>query len=141
MDSQKSLDYEARRLAEILDELGEIGTILDDSAARINTGQAEKDLMQQIAQEINVTRIPGFVAYNLSQEGITLLSLLSIRAASLEKEGTNTPQLNQKIKIIKKRIYDAELMLRKAIKDFEPWKSLDGEKIAEGIAQRAAQRK
>ncbi len=141
LDFEKSLDSEAQRLTEILDELGEIGAILDASVARIRPDQTEEDLMQQIVKEINVTRIPGFVAYNLSQEGISLLSLLSVRAAWLEKEGINSPQVKRKIEAIKKTIYDTEPLLREAIDVFEPWKNLDGEEIAEGIARRTARDK
>lgn len=139
---EDSLDKEARRLSEILDEMGLIGKIFEDSAVRVDPKAPKEELLKSITLEINRTRVPGFCAYNLAEEALSILKLLSVRIAYLEREGASRDaNLMKKLDKLKEIINDAEPKVRQTIEEMASWKNLDGKEIAEAIAERAAAKK
>ena len=137
---EAAIDSETRRLTQIMHELGEIGRILDESASRIDLSLPEKELMKQLTSEINTTRVPGYCAFNLGQEALSLLKLLSARVAWLDQKAEVTVTLQQKLVEVEAIVNEAEPLVRKTIIDFDPWGSLESKKIVEAIAKRAASR-
>ncbi len=140
---EKSLDNEARRLSEILDEIGLIGKILEDSAIRVDPKAPQEELLKSITIEIKRTRVPGFCAYNLAEEAFSLLKLLSARIALLERDKgkSRDANLQRKLDSLKEIINYAEPNVRETVEQMMPWSSMDGKKIAEAIAARAAAKK
>lgn len=140
---EESLDNEARRLTEILNELGRIGKILEESATRVDPEAPEEELLKVITLEINRTRVPGFCAYNLAEEALSLLKLLSVRIALLErnKEKSRDAKLQRKLDNLKEIINETEPKVRQTIEQMKPWSGMEGKKIAEAIAARAAARR
>ncbi|MBS3920890.1 MAG: hypothetical protein KG012_18615 [Deltaproteobacteria bacterium] len=137
---EKSLYNEARRLSEILTEMGLIGKIFEDSANRIDPKAPQEELLKSIALEI---RVPGFCAFNLAGEALSLIKLLSVRIAMIESgEGkSRDANLQRKLDNIKEIINEAEPNVRQTLEQMTPWSSMDGKKIAEAIAERAAAKK
>ena len=72
-----SLDAHVQRFIEINEALGEIGTIFESVGAQTASGSSETDPLEQIAQSVNKLRIPGFFAYHLAQEALSLLNVIS----------------------------------------------------------------
>jgi hypothetical protein len=137
---EESLDNEARRLSEVFGELGQIGKILDQSATRIDPKAPEQELTEKLALEVNRTRVPGFCGYHLAEECFSLLKLLSVRIALLERDEKKSRDTNLKTKLttLKKVIDDSKSKIRRTIEEMKPWSNLEGERIAEAIAARAA---
>lgn len=137
---EKSLYNEARRLSEILTEMGLIGKIFEDSANRIDPKAPQEELLKSIALEI---RVPGFCAFNLAEEALSLIKLLSVRIAMIESgEGkSRDANLQRKLDNIKEIINEAEPNVHQTLEQMTPWSSMDGKKIAEAIAERAAAKK
>jgi|SRR5690242_17956952 len=77
------LEKEFRRLLEILEDLGHIGTELEKSpeiVKEISDLTASEDVKgQQLVDHINFVRIPGYCAYQLTQEAIILLYLITVK--------------------------------------------------------------
>ena len=77
------LEKELRRLLEILGDLGPIGMELEKTAGNVDSKTSEKVSWQQLADQINVIRIPGYCAYQLTQEALILLYLIAVKIHSL----------------------------------------------------------
>ncbi len=140
---ETSLDNEARRLAEVLSELAEIGQVMNDVVAAAQPEGSREQLLRYLAEKIDKTRIPGFCAYNLAEEALSLVRLLSVRISLLEgdNEKSRDPGLQEKLASLREAVQRAEPQVRQSIVQMEPWKSMDGQKIAEAMAARAAAKK
>jgi hypothetical protein len=111
-----------RRLYQIEKTLGEIGAVFDDA-----TSAQENDDLRGIATILDRTLVPGFVAYHLAQEGLSLLKVIAAcRAAGTSKA----------LETILSHAEKAELLLHKTAQDMEPYKFMDARKTVEAFAAR-----
>jgi hypothetical protein len=142
-NSEKSFENEARRLTEILDELGQIGKILEEFTTRLNPEAEREELLKQIALYMNRMKVPGFCGYTLAQEAFLLMQLLSVRITLLsrDQEKSQDAELATKLETARKTIDEAEPFLRQTIEEMEPWGEMNQERIIEAIIQRARARR
>lgn len=78
---RKVLEQYTRRLQEVLEEAEEVGKHFDLAAmkAHFQVCSSDEDLRARIAPWVNEIRVPGFCAYALAEEGLTLLNLIAVR--------------------------------------------------------------
>jgi len=129
-----NLDKHFRRLIEIEEMLGEIGTFFDRKSANMPP-QNSSDALRHFADSVNKLRIPGFFAYHLAQEGLSLVHILAATCAICKQaaEG-NTEKLDR----VSKHIDEVEPVLGKALYDMEPYKSMNANDAIEVITARIA---
>jgi hypothetical protein len=129
------LEKEFRRLLEILADLGSIGTELEKTADTVNLKASEEQLARQLVDHINFVRVPGYCAYQLTQEAITLLYLLAVKIHSLRllyKEEGDSRKL-KKLNQYEDAVNQAEPEIHRAIESLKPYSTLDGKKLVESI--------
>ena len=133
------LEKEFRRLLEILGDLGHIGTEFEKTpkmVKEISNLKAPEDVKsQQLVDYINFVRIPGYCAYQLTQEAMILLDLIAVKIQSLrliyEKEGD--PKKIGKLDQYENAVNQAEPEIRRAMDSLKHHGTLDGKKIVESI--------
>ena len=133
------LDKEFRRLLEILEDLGHIGTELEKTpkiVKEIFDLKASEDAKgQQLVDHINFVRIPGYCAYQLTQEAIILLYLVAVKIQSLrpiyEKEGD--PRKLGKLDQYENTVNQAEPEIRCTMESLKHHSTLDSKNIVESI--------
>ena len=132
------LEKYVQRLSEVLQELGEIGKMFEESAAQINPRESETELMRQITNEVNQNRISGFCAYKLAEEGMALLSLIAIKAFSLKDMYEQSDDLTRQKKLthLQNYVNEVEPIIRQTLNDMAPYNTLDSKKIVESMHQR-----
>lgn len=130
------LEKEFRRLLEILGDLGHIGTELEKTGEMVNLKASEEVLGQHLVDHINVIRIPGYCAYQLTQEAIILLYLLAVKIHSLrlmyKEEGGDFKKL-KKLDEYEVAVNQAEPEIRRAMESLKPYSTLKSKKIVESI--------
>jgi hypothetical protein len=132
---ESALDRCIKRLIEVQEELGTVGIIFEDSAARMKKGWPEQEIEKRIVEEANRIRIPGFCAYHLAEEGMALLNLIALRVTLLRKGYTNSKRL-QKLTEMQKYVEEVEPFMRQTLKSMEAYSTLDAHKIVESIARK-----
>jgi hypothetical protein len=132
-----NLDKHFHRLLEIEEALGEIGAIFNRESAKTSP-QNSSDALRYIADSVNKLRIPGFFAYHLAQEGLSLLHVVAASCATGKQSGGGS---TEKLDRVLKHIDEVEPVLRKALYDMEPYKSMDAKEAIEVIAARIAKEK
>lgn len=133
------LDKEFRRLFEILEGLGRIGTELEKTPTIVkdifNLKASEDVKGQQLVDHINFIRIPGYCAYQLTQEAIILLYLVAVKIQSLrliyEKEGD--PKKLENLDQYENAVNQAEAEIRRAMESLKHYSTLDSKNIVESI--------
>ncbi len=122
------LDKHFKRLLEIEEALGEIGTLLENVSIKPDVCETIRDL-----------HIAGFLAYHLAQEGLSLLQILSANYAIAKKDKSykKTYQLD----LIVNHMREVEPILRETLNDMEPYKSSNAEEMVKTILSHRAQRK
>jgi hypothetical protein len=129
----KDLDKDLHRLVEIMERMGEIGAIFEQANAKTSP-QSKSDALLHIEDSVNKVRIPGFFAYHLAQEGLSLVHVLAISCA-IGKQSCGGS--SEKLDGILKYIDEVEPGLRKAAHDMEPYISKNPiEALASRIAER-----
>lgn len=129
------LEKEFRRLLEILEDLGHIGTELEKTGEIVNLKASEEVLGQQLVDHINVIRIPGYCAYQLTQEAIILLYLLAVKVQSLRpiyKKAGDSKNL-KKLDEYEVAVNQAEPEIRRLIENLKPYSTLESKNIVESI--------
>lgn len=132
-----NIENHVQRLIQIEDALGEIGKIFEDCAKTVPS--SDSDALNYIVDNINKLRIPGFLAYHLANEGISLLHIITALCV-INKESIRESSFG-KIDQVLKHIDEVELYLRKTLYDMEPYESMDAKKAIEVIATRIAREK
>jgi len=112
-----------RRIMEISDELEAIGKIFENSHTFVNGSTLET-----LSNSINELKIPGFCAFHLAQEGISLLNLTGVIIA--------TNRASEKYNDEMKLLGVLEPLFLKPIGDMKIYKNLKTEEIFEGIIKR-----
>ncbi len=132
-----NLDKHFHRLIEIEEALGEIGSMFENTHTKLNTTGESIEL--QIADTVNKLRIPGFFAYHLSQEGLSLLHILSATCAIAKKDESykNISYLDSIVSLID----EVEPILRQTLQDMEPYKNMNAKEAVEVLSIRFAQQK
>jgi hypothetical protein len=133
------LEKEFRRLLEILGDLGHIGTELEKTPTIVkeifNLKASEEVKGQQLVDHINFVRIPGYCAYQLTQEAIILLYLVAVKIQSLrliyENEGYSKKL--KKLDQYEDAVNQAEPEIRRAMESLKHHGTLDSKKIVESI--------
>ncbi len=77
---ERTLDAQMKRLADILDELGELEGVLADLEADGESGGVSPAMAEGPPPFERDPRIPGFCACKLAEEAAALLNLISFRA-------------------------------------------------------------
>ena len=134
--SYASLGAHLRRFIEINEALGESGAIFESAGAQMVSGSGEINRLELIAQNINKLRIPGFFAYHLAQEALSLLNIIAASAALAKKEIEASERLKATLSLVEK----SEPTLRRTVYEMEPYKSMDAKEAIEVIAARLAER-
>lgn len=134
LPSYASLDSHIQRFLEIQEALGEIGTIFESVGDEMAW---ETNPSEQICQSFNKLRIPGFFAYHLAQEGISLLNVIAASVALVKKD----IEASEKLKAVLSTIEESEPILRQTVYDMEPYKSMDAKEAIQLIAARTAERR
>lgn len=134
--SYTSLDRHVKRFMEVAQALAEIGTIFESSAARISC-ESETEALESAVQSVNELRIPGFFAYHLAQEGLSLVKIIAASAALSDKDVVGS----EKINAVSSTINEAEPRLRQTIYDMEPYKSADANEAIQMIVARMSEQK
>ncbi len=131
-----------RRLSEVQEELEAIRKQFEKSYSQTKSTDSEEILKRMVAQADEL-KIPGFRAYHLAQEGMALLSLVSVSTSSLTKfnSSLDVPKRFQKIDSLKKCTRDLEPIFHQTLIDMEPYKALDSNMIIESIASKIAKTK
>jgi hypothetical protein len=131
-----NLDKDFHRLLEIEEAIGEIGAIFDRESAKTSP-QNSSDALRYIADSVNKLRIPGFFAYPLAQEGLSLLHIVAASCAIGKQSGGSS---SDKIDRVLKHIDEVEPVLRTALYDMEPYKSMNAKETIEVITARIAEK-
>jgi hypothetical protein len=135
--NEATLEKYVQRLSEVIEELGEIRKMFEESAARMNPRESESELMRQITNEVNRNRISGFCAYKLAEESMALLSLIAIKVIFLkdtyEQLGSSTRQ--QKLTHLQNYMNEVEPIIRQTLDDMAPYSTLDSQKIIESMCR------
>lgn len=131
------LDAHVQRFIEINEALGDIGTIFESVGSPATSNSGGTHPLEQIAQNVNELRIPGFFAYHLAQEALSLLNIIAASAALAKKD----VEASEKLKVVLCQIDESEPVLRRTVYDMEPYKSMDAKEAIEVIAARLAERK
>lgn len=130
-------DAHVNRLLQIENSLSEIGTIFE--TVGISAIPEDTASMNRFIEEsVNKLRIPGFFAYHLAQEGLSLLHLIAAACAIARQSGGR--DVSERIDKIVVHIDEVEPMLRKTLYDMEPYKSMSANEAIEDIAKRLAHR-
>ena len=137
LPSYASLDAHIQRFIEINEALGEIGAIFESASAETAPGSSETDALEKMSQSFNNLMVPGFFAYHLAQEALSLRNVIAA-SATLAKEDV---EASEKITATLSQIEKSEPMLRQTIYEMEPYKSMDAREASEVIVARIAERK
>ena len=129
-----NLDKHFHRLLEIEEALAEIGAIFDRESAKASP-QNSSDALRYIANSVNKLRIPGFFAYHLAQEALSLLHIVAASCTIGKQSGGGS---SEKIDRVLKHIDEVEPVLRTALYDMEPYKSMNAKEAIEVITTRIA---
>lgn len=113
----KNLDKDLQRLVEIMERMGEIGAIFEREGA-IASPQSDSDALLYINDSVNKVRIPGFFAYHLAQEGLSLLHVLALSCAIGKESCGDSPE---RFDGILKHIDEVGPVLRQTAYDMEPY--------------------
>ncbi|MFX0202192.1 MAG: hypothetical protein ACFFCW_39270 [Candidatus Hodarchaeota archaeon] len=132
---ESALDRCIKRLIEVQRELGRLGIIFEQSAARMEKGWPEQEIEKRIVEEANRIRIPGFCAYHLADEGMALLNLIALRITLLRKGCANSKRL-QKLTEMQEYAEEVEPFMRQTLKAMEPYNTLDARETIESLARK-----
>jgi hypothetical protein len=135
--SYASLDSHVQRFIEISEALGEIGTIFESVDTKTASGSSESDPLEQISQSVNKVRIPGFFAYHLAQEALSLLNVIAASAALAKKD----IEASERLKAALSKIEESEPTLRQTVYEMEPYKSMNANEAIQIIAARITEKK
>lgn len=132
---EKLLKKEFRRLLEILGDLGSIGKELENSAERINPKGPQEELAKQLVDEIKLNRIQGFCAYQLLQEAMILVYLITLKIWSLRlfNNSTNDPKKLTELKEYEQALKQIEPTLRETLEALKVFSKIEGKELLESI--------
>jgi len=139
MADESKLDRCVRRLSEIMEELGEVGLFLEKSSAAMaeygRKVKSEKELLEELKNEIRKTKIPGFCGVKLLQEASALIDMIGVRISYLRGlgEGVNTKKLDTIEKFIREKL---QPILTVSFKEMAHFGTMDEKKILETILAR-----
>lgn len=134
-----SLDRCVRRLDEILEELGPVGSFLETIGDVPSSGP---DLEKGLTAALERLRIPGFCGHRLVAEAWTLMELIAVRVVAMRQvyaNSGNTEKL-RKLDQIQALTEAVEPGLREAVRNMEVYSSLDGKTQLEAFLKRRAPR-
>jgi hypothetical protein len=114
------LERYLQRLSEIQEELGEIGEDLQASTGGEGEETNPSGGMPQV-------RIAGFRAYHLAQEGMALLNLVAVSLAMVRAtaDESDSQEQIQKLDTVNHYLDELEPILKRILKDMEPYRSLE----------------
>ena len=139
MADESKLDRCVRRLSEIMEELGEVGLFLEKSSAAMaeygRKVKSEKELLEELKNEIRKTKIPGFCGVKLLQEASALIDMIGVRISYLRGlgEGVNTKKIDTIEKFIREKL---QPILTVSFKEMAHFGTMDEKKILETILAR-----
>ena len=135
--SYAGLDSHVQRFIEIGEALGEIGTIFESIGTKTESESSDSDPLEQIAQNVNKLRVPGYFAYHLAQEALSLLNVIAASAALAKKD----IEASERLKAALSKIKESEPTLRRTVYEMEPYKSMDANEAIQVIASRITEKK
>lgn len=132
-----ALESSFSRLREVCDECGRIGKFLDE----VSESEVPID-PEKLVAEIESCRVPGFIGYKLAVEAVTLLELVSIRVAVIQTEDGRHRNGGRETNLayMKRFVDEAEPLVRATLESMSIWKSLDGKRMVEKVAEKARTR-
>lgn len=120
------LDTYMQRLSDVLDELGKIRTLFEESAGRIKERGSEEDVLNQVAEELARQRITGFRGFHLAREGVSLLSLISMNTAYLESsKELETEEQAEKVRKATEYVKEVKPLLHETLEKMAPYESVN----------------
>jgi len=129
------LDTYVQRLSDVQDELGEIGSLFEESADRIRERRNEEDVSDQVAEESDRQRITGFRGFHLAHEGVSLLNLISISIAYLESsQELETEKQAERIEKVKEYLKEVKPLFQETLEKMTPYESMNAQTIVKAIA-------
>ncbi len=112
-----------KRLNDIHQEIAEIGRHFEESSQQIKTGEATESLEETITL-VNKFRIPGYCAYKLAEEGLTLVHLLSVKIALLKNEDNKSNADIAELDNTVEFLDVSEQSFNQVLEEMPPYKSL-----------------
>ncbi len=132
------LEKELKRLLEILEDLGHNAAEFEKNSITVKSILNLQDpevKSQQLVDQLNFIRIPGYCAYQLTQEAVILLHLMSVKISSLRpiyKESGDSVKL-AKLNQYEAAVNQVDPEIRRSIETLALFSTLDSRKIMDSI--------